>query len=67
MADMKFYVEHNKVVAFLEKTKRKSDGFHDIIDFIKSTPIRLSHRIQLLFAGLEERRRLPERRPPPAP
>ncbi|GJS92639.1 hypothetical protein Tco_0799607 [Tanacetum coccineum] len=39
MADLKFYVEHNKV-AFLEKTKRKSDGFHDIIDFIKSTPIR---------------------------
>ncbi|GKA77340.1 hypothetical protein Tco_0783801 [Tanacetum coccineum] len=27
-------------VAFLEKTKRKSDGFHDIIDFINSTPIR---------------------------
>ncbi|GKD94362.1 hypothetical protein Tco_1374199 [Tanacetum coccineum] len=39
MADLKFYVEHNKV-AFLEKTKRKSDGFHDIIDFINSTPIR---------------------------
>ncbi|GKD79899.1 hypothetical protein Tco_1342520, partial [Tanacetum coccineum] len=27
-------------VAFLEKTKRKSDRFHDIIDFINSTPIR---------------------------
>ncbi|GKD12103.1 putative ribonuclease H-like domain-containing protein [Tanacetum coccineum] len=35
-------------VAFLEKTKRKSDGFHDIIDFIKSTiQMLLDHGLEI--------------------